>query len=82
MASPGLPDFFTYASAHERPWQLRLENREGAESSTLHPSQREPHESSRGLGSGPLKCASLYELWQGLYLSHRAAVVVNGDTVR
>lgn len=53
LASPGLLDFFTYAPAHERPWQLKLDNGVGAGHSVLLSSQRA--EMAWGLGSGLLK---------------------------
>lgn len=37
LASPGLLDFFTYASAREGPWQLKLDNGVGAGWGALFP---------------------------------------------
>lgn len=51
LASPGLLDFFTYASAHEGPWQLKLDSGVGVGwgCSALLSSQQEPR---REIGSG------------------------------
>lgn len=60
LASPGLLDFFTYASAREGPWQLKLDNGVGAGWGALFPRSL-PSWSGDG-GSVPPKGASPYEL--------------------